>query len=49
MWGVTWVNIRMMLADAPRYDYDSDNIANSKGSSKKHLSDEDWLNDFAGA
>jgi hypothetical protein len=34
----------MMLADAPRYDFDS-----GKGEGKKkHLSDEDWLGDWAG-
>lgn len=45
LWGITWLNIRMMLADAPRYDFESKGEGKA---SRKNMSDEDWLDAFAG-
>lgn len=33
----------MMLADAPRYDFDD---AGSRNSPRENMSDEDWLNSW---
>ena len=39
MWGISWVNIQMMLADEPKTDYDSE-----KPDEKKAETEEDIVN-----
>jgi len=42
-WGIAWINIRMMLADAPRY------MPSTGSGTGKVKPEEDFLDDFCEA